>query len=158
MIGNQNLPSQHLRKVSWTLLRFFPAYRHRGSMALSPKDSQASPNLQGSCPFSFSYQLNNELDKSEGITSHSLPGYPRILLENRSKLRDFLGRHLISMDLEIMAFKLWWMSKQDSANVSPLHRQLVKKRKIIITEDPKSSCLDIRSYIHKALTRVPSIL
>ncbi|KAH8707496.1 hypothetical protein GQ44DRAFT_715837 [Phaeosphaeriaceae sp. PMI808] len=29
------------------------------------------------------------------------------------------------------------MSKQDSANISPLHRQLVKGRSIIVTEDPK---------------------
>ncbi|KAK1964059.1 hypothetical protein LY78DRAFT_659741 [Colletotrichum sublineola] len=29
------------------------------------------------------------------------------------------------------------MSKQDSRNISPLHRQIVKRRTIIITEDPK---------------------
>ncbi|KAL4742398.1 hypothetical protein BDV11DRAFT_202700 [Aspergillus similis] len=35
-----------------------------------------------------------------------------------------------------MAGKLWWMSKQDSGNISPLHRQTVKNRRIIVTEDP----------------------
>ncbi|KAH6989836.1 hypothetical protein EDB80DRAFT_162024 [Ilyonectria destructans] len=29
------------------------------------------------------------------------------------------------------------MSKQDSGNISPLHRQLVKRRTIVVTEDPK---------------------
>ncbi|KAL4745418.1 hypothetical protein BDW72DRAFT_211464 [Aspergillus terricola var. indicus] len=36
-----------------------------------------------------------------------------------------------------MASKLWWMSKQDSGNISPLHRQTVKNRQIIVTEDPR---------------------
>ncbi|KAK2035734.1 hypothetical protein LZ31DRAFT_589635 [Colletotrichum somersetense] len=36
-----------------------------------------------------------------------------------------------------MADKLWWMSKQDSASISPLHRQRVKRRAIVVTEDPK---------------------
>ncbi|KAL4766827.1 hypothetical protein BDW60DRAFT_221018 [Aspergillus nidulans var. acristatus] len=40
-------------------------------------------------------------------------------------------------DLEKIATKLWWMSKQDSGNISPLHRQAVKDRRVIITEDPK---------------------
>ncbi|KAI0163840.1 hypothetical protein GGR57DRAFT_451582 [Xylariaceae sp. FL1272] len=29
------------------------------------------------------------------------------------------------------------MSKQDSSSISPLHRQLVKRRAIVVTEDPK---------------------
>ncbi|KAH7152220.1 hypothetical protein B0J13DRAFT_547907 [Dactylonectria estremocensis] len=36
-----------------------------------------------------------------------------------------------------MADKIWWMSKQNSGNISPLHRQLVKRRTIVVTEDPK---------------------
>lgn len=36
-----------------------------------------------------------------------------------------------------MSSKLWWMSKQDSGNISPLHRQIVKGRKIVITEEPR---------------------
>ena len=106
-------------------------------MASSLEDSAASRSLRGSCPFSFSSQLNDELSKRESSTSHSLPGYPRILLDDHCKIREFLGRELVAKDLEILAPKLWWMSKQDSANISPLHRQLVKKRKIIITEDPR---------------------
>jgi hypothetical protein len=36
-----------------------------------------------------------------------------------------------------MASRLWWMSKQDSRNISPLHRQFVKGRNVIVSEDPK---------------------
>jgi hypothetical protein len=36
-----------------------------------------------------------------------------------------------------MSSKLWWMSKQDGGNISPLHRQIVKGQKIVITEDPR---------------------
>ncbi|CEJ58346.1 hypothetical protein PMG11_07005 [Penicillium brasilianum] len=61
------------------------------------------------CPFHKDDQLNSELDTS---LDH-LPGHPR------------------SEDLESISDRLWWMSKQDSANISPLHRQRVKGRQII---------------------------
>ncbi|KAL8367881.1 hypothetical protein RB599_003680 [Gaeumannomyces hyphopodioides] len=50
---------------------------------------------------------------------------------------DLLAREFCSDDLDRVADKLWWMSKQDSGNISPLHRQLVKRRTIVVTEDPK---------------------
>jgi hypothetical protein len=50
---------------------------------------------------------------------------------------EFLEKEYCSADLDRMAGKLWWMSKQDSANISPLHRQSVKRRSIVATEDPK---------------------
>ena len=40
-------------------------------------------------------------------------------------------------DLDTMADRLWWMTKQDSASISPLYRQRVKRRAIVVTEDPK---------------------
>jgi hypothetical protein len=52
-------------------------------------------------------------------------------------LVNFLYQELWPNDLEKIATKLWWMSKQDSGNISPLHRQAVKDRRVIITEDPK---------------------
>lgn len=48
-----------------------------------------------------------------------------------------LAKEFCSNDLDRVADKLWWMSKQDSGNISPLHRQLVKRRTIVLTEDPK---------------------
>jgi hypothetical protein len=52
-------------------------------------------------------------------------------------LLEFLEKEYCSADLDRVASKLWWMSKQDSANISPLHRQYVKRRSIIVSEDPK---------------------
>ncbi|TGJ85220.1 hypothetical protein E0Z10_g3541 [Xylaria hypoxylon] len=65
------------------------------------------------------------------------PRLPRVPLRDRSRVVDFLAEDLCSVDLDRIADKLWWMSKQDSRSISPLHRQLVKRRTIIITEDPK---------------------
>ncbi|KAL8295066.1 hypothetical protein RB597_005709 [Gaeumannomyces tritici] len=57
-----------------------------------------------------------------------MPGHLRVPLEDRSKVWDLLAREFCSDDLDRVADKLWWMSKQDSGNISPLHRQLVKRR------------------------------
>ncbi|CAJ2513956.1 Uu.00g020750.m01.CDS01 [Anthostomella pinea] len=46
-----------------------------------------------------------------------------------------------------MASRLWWMSKQDSANIFPLHWQLVKQRTVIVTEDPKLHLVWIHNRI-----------
>lgn len=88
-------------------------------------------------PFPRAKQLSNELDGYQPNAPQTLPGYPRIRCDDYPQLLGFLERELISIDLERMAPRLWWMSKQDSASISPLHRQAVKKRSIIITEDPK---------------------
>ncbi|KAL4947385.1 hypothetical protein BDW69DRAFT_178507, partial [Aspergillus filifer] len=85
------------------------------------------------CPFQKANQLNCDLD-----TGHDyLPGFPRIKLSEQECLYNFIHQELWADDLENIANRLWWMSKQDSGNISPLHRQAVKDRRIIITEDPK---------------------
>jgi hypothetical protein len=84
-------------------------------------------------PFAFEHQLTREPD---GSARHVL-GHPRVFLHDRSKLRNFLMSELCSDDLDRVASRLWWMAKQDSGSISPLHRQLVKRRAIIVTEDPK---------------------
>ena len=66
-----------------------------------------------------------------------VPGFPRIQNHDQMAILRFLEQDLYPTDLERMAPKLWWMSKQDGANISPLHRQRVKGRQIIITENPK---------------------
>jgi hypothetical protein len=85
------------------------------------------------CPFHKDDQLNDDLDASLDY----LPGYPRIKMSNHKRLFDFISRELWSQDLESISDRLWWMSKQDSSNISPLHRQRVKGREIIVTEDPR---------------------
>lgn len=99
----------------------------------------AASNVQ--CPFPIQHQLSNELDDSQTdklrpVQDH-LPGHPRIRLDIKEELLNFLETEFRSQDLERLAPRLWWMSKQDSASISPLHRQRVKKRSLVITEDPK---------------------
>ncbi|PCD23154.1 hypothetical protein AU210_014677 [Fusarium oxysporum f. sp. radicis-cucumerinum] len=84
-------------------------------------------------PFALEHQLTRELD---GPARH-VPGHPRVSLEDPSMVWDLLAREICSDDLDRVANRLWWMSKQDNGNISPLHRQLVKRRTIVVTEDPK---------------------
>lgn len=89
--------------------------------------------LDSTPPFPFAHQLPLE---PHGLTRH-VAGHPRVPLDDKSKVWDLLAKEFCSKDLDGVANNLWWMSKQDSANISPLHRQRVKQRTIIITEDPK---------------------
>lgn len=104
-------------------------------------------------PFTLPHQLDCSLDgQSKGSTPQPsclpcLPGYPSVLLQNQSSLSRFLEYDLCSEDLDRVGEKLWWMSKQDSRNVSPLHRQLVKQRALIVTEDPKLHLVWIHNRI-----------
>ncbi|PHH92318.1 hypothetical protein CDD83_7907 [Cordyceps sp. RAO-2017] len=84
-------------------------------------------------PFRLPHQLSPELDGS----SASVLGYPCLSLEDHKELWEFLDRDLWAHGLDRIADRLWWMSKQDSGNISPLHRQSVKRRTIFVTEDPK---------------------
>jgi uncharacterized membrane protein YidH (DUF202 family) len=99
-------------------------------------------------PFPAVHQLNIELDRStHGVSTLCLPGYPTIPLHDRCRVLDFLEKEYCSPDLDRMADRLWWMSKCDSANISPLHRQLVKRRSIVVTEDPKLHLVWIQDRI-----------
>ena len=101
-------------------------------------------------PFQKHDQLNNEFDivaSTEQTTEDAkhelqpsrilLPGHPRIVVENTPKLCTFVWREFDLADLERLAPRLWMMTTQSSANISPLHRQRVKGRDIIVTEDPR---------------------
>ncbi|KAJ9130494.1 Subtilisin-like serine protease [Pleurostoma richardsiae] len=81
-------------------------------------------------PFASSHQLHDP-------STRRLPGHPSVPLDDRQKVRDCLEGELWAEDMERVAHRLWWMSKQDSANISPLHRQLVKRRAVVVSEDPK---------------------
>ncbi|KAI0125985.1 hypothetical protein BJ170DRAFT_633362 [Xylariales sp. AK1849] len=104
-------------------------------MVFRPARPMSPPNP----PFSVAHQLSSALNKPAGssLLAQRLPGYPCVPLQDRRKVMDFLNKEFCSGDLDRIADKLWWMSKQDSGNVSPLHRQSIKRRVIIITEDPK---------------------
>lgn len=90
-------------------------------------------------PFPEEYELVPDLSNMAPSPGKPLllPGNPRIDLRNVKQLIDFMYRELRAKDLDDMAPKLWVLSTQSSANISPLHRQRVKHREIVITEDPR---------------------
>ncbi|GKT49558.1 uncharacterized protein ColSpa_09739 [Colletotrichum spaethianum] len=92
-------------------------------------------NLQ-TPPFEAEHQLLPGPQAGSEATKH-VPGHPRIRLDDHDKVRKFLATEFCAEDVDQVADKLWWMSKQDSRNISPLHRQFVKRRTIVITEEPK---------------------
>ncbi|KAJ5628829.1 hypothetical protein N7490_011057 [Penicillium lividum] len=94
-------------------------------------------------PFTHAVQLSDDLDRSP----ESLPGYPRIKTNDTQGLYEFIFKELWSSDLEAMANRLWWMSKEDGSNISPLHRHLVKGREIVVTEDSKLHLVWIQNRI-----------
>ncbi|KAI1330213.1 hypothetical protein F5Y16DRAFT_363436 [Xylariaceae sp. FL0255] len=99
-------------------------------------------------PFAIAHELiQGNLGGGPHATAPSIPGYPRVPLRDRIRVNEFLAGDLCSPDLDRIADRLWWMSKQDSSNISPLHRQLVKQRAIVITEDPKLHLVWIQNRI-----------
>ena len=93
-------------------------------------------------PFSKESQLNHDFEPTSGREPKasnlaSLPGHPRIQLNDLPQLVDFLEREFCAPDLEEMAPRLWMMSTQSSANISPLHHEKVRGREIVVTEDPR---------------------
>jgi hypothetical protein len=69
--------------------------------------------------------------------SETLPGQPSIPLKDLSRTKKFLHDDLWSEDLNRMAPRLWIMTTLSSANINPLHRQRVKGREIIVTEEAR---------------------
>ncbi|KAK5010087.1 hypothetical protein LTR28_011877 [Elasticomyces elasticus] len=96
-------------------------------------------------PFLHAHQLCSDLDPCQAgeptgetrAPATTLPGQPRILLSNPDRMAEFLVEEFWAHNLETVAPRLWVMSTQSSANVNPLHRQRVKGREIVVTEDPR---------------------
>ncbi|KAJ5413897.1 hypothetical protein N7509_000524 [Penicillium cosmopolitanum] len=95
--------------------------------------TQAQTSSPPCPPFHKNDQLNGDLNASLDY----LPVHPRIKMSDGKKLFDFIRQQVWSEDLESISGRLWWMSKQDGSNISPLHRQRVKGQQIIVTEDPR---------------------
>ncbi|KAL8377947.1 hypothetical protein RB595_008572 [Gaeumannomyces hyphopodioides] len=97
-------------------------------------------------PFQQSHELVCDAAQSSTSMNH-LPGYPAISLADGDGLAEFLSQEFVSVLQDKLAPRLWWMSKQDSSSISPLHRQAVKRRTIVVTEDPKLHLVWIRDRI-----------
>jgi len=63
------------------------------------------------------------------------------------RVKQFLERELWCGDLETMAPRLWIMTTFSSANINPLHRQQVKGREIVVTEEPRLHLVWIHNRI-----------
>lgn len=81
-------------------------------------------------PFPVQEQLNNEAILS------TIPNQPDID-SSQPAAEDFLGAELDTPILDDLSPHLWLVAAQSSERVDPLHRQKIKGRRVIITEDPK---------------------
>jgi len=90
-------------------------------------------------PFLKDQQLCIDLDacEAEAEATAFLPGHPCLKLHNLPLTRRFLVEEFWSDDLETFAPHLWVLSTHSSSNINPLHRQRVKGREIVITEEPR---------------------
>jgi hypothetical protein len=102
--------------------------------------------------YPFVERLPTEPISARSISSEGacqwLPGYPDLEVEYVEPLSAFLVKELECEDLERLSAHLWLMSTQSSANISPLHRQKVKGRDIIVTEEPKLHLIWFYDRIH----------
>ena len=69
------------------------------------------------------------------------------MLNDAAHTKEFLEKELWSEDLETMAPRLWIMTTFSSANINPLHRQRVKGREIVVTEEPRLHLVWIHNRI-----------
>lgn len=92
--------------------------------------------MVSSPPFRKDQQLCAFLDHKHE-SSDTLPGWPCVSLNDRGAVGDVLYRELYAPDLETVAPRLWILSTQSSANVEALHRQRIKGREILVTENPR---------------------
>lgn len=96
-------------------------------------------------PFPIGCQLEDILDvlsqpntdKCTATGRLRLPSQPHISITDDAKIRRHLAKEFLLKDLELLSPRLWMMAKQDSKSISPLHRQIVKQRTIVVTEDPR---------------------
>ena len=65
-----------------------------------------------------------------------LPGYPNVGLEP-SQVYEFLRRHLNTPVIDELYHVLWLFSVKCGRNIDPLHRQRIKGREIVPTEEAK---------------------
>ncbi|KAF2138912.1 uncharacterized protein K452DRAFT_275814 [Aplosporella prunicola CBS 121167] len=96
-------------------------------------------------PFKKDTQLCDDLDDCE-ITSAggvikplraTIPGRPCAFLNDFGGVERFLYQEFVAPDLEDIAPHLWILSTQSSSNINSLHRQKIKGREIVVTEDPR---------------------
>ncbi|TVY85511.1 hypothetical protein LSUE1_G004892 [Lachnellula suecica] len=86
-------------------------------------------------PFKKAHELCCK-DNSSQLAS-SLLGYPQIPLDDTTEFWNFIQKDVCAPTLEALAPRLWWMSKQSSTHIWPLHYQAIKLRNIVVSENPE---------------------
>ena len=80
------------------------------------------------------------LSASQGVDRSlqaCVPGQPGLPLSDIASVISFLEKDLLTPELDAMAPHLWMMSTQSSSNINALHHQLLKGRRIAVTENPR---------------------
>ena len=106
-----------------------------------------------SAPFFKVYELDHTLAlqvtadgshcnlvRTEGKEVDSLPGMPRVKLDQDSFARD-IAKELLTTDLNVLQPWLWLVATQKSSHIAALHDQIVRGRNIVITEKPGLHCV-----------------
>ena len=106
------------------------------------------------CPFSCDNALVRE-PASQASNSQvnsprvkTVPGWPLLDWDDGRGVTSLLERELLTPELDTMSPYMWMMATQSSANINALNRQIVKGRKIIITEDPQLHLIWLQDRIH----------
>ena len=99
-------------------------------------------------PFDHKHQIHDMSAQGVSSTDGPLPGQPRIRLGPLpGPLFEYLENDLCTKDLDMVASKIWVMATRAFDNVTPLHHQKIKGRRIMITERPKLHLLWIDDQI-----------
>ena len=75
------------------------------------------------------------LERTDSTAPYSLPGQQLILLQSCTVTQHF-QQELLAPKLSTMAPRLWLVTTQPSASISPLHHQIVRGRTVVLTENP----------------------
>ncbi|KAI9785210.1 MAG: hypothetical protein M1839_000848 [Geoglossum umbratile] len=82
-------------------------------------------------------KLSRRRSKSHGSTQPAhLPGQPLISLTSPD-ISKHIEKELLTDKLNNFAPYLWLVATQNSSHISPLHKQIVRGRHIVIAEDPE---------------------
>ncbi|KAK5689700.1 hypothetical protein LTR97_012699 [Elasticomyces elasticus] len=92
-----------------------------------------------SVPFAQVLELDHTLRQWQAKNNSvdlRLPGHPRIVIEDSTGVLDFLNADLVTSDLDRIEPWLWLVSTPSPWNITPLHRQVLRGRRIVPMEDP----------------------
>ncbi|KAK4888575.1 hypothetical protein LTR27_012527 [Elasticomyces elasticus] len=92
-----------------------------------------------SVPYAQVFELDHTLRQwhaKNNSVDFRLPGHPRIAVEDTTGVLDCLNADLVTVDLDAIEPWLWLVSTPSPWNITPLHRQVLRGRRIVPMEDP----------------------